>query len=61
MDLLKVRNIEFDGIDQKDYPDYCGAYIISAEYDGKGMTDEQIEELSDDSNFFHEALMDYLF
>ena len=30
IDLGKINNIEFDGIDNKDYPDYCDSYISSA-------------------------------
>ena len=61
MDLSKVVVLEFDGIDTKDHPDYCDAYIVSAEYDGVEMTEEQIEKLNDDSEFVYERLMDYLF
>jgi len=60
LDYKKIGNIEFDGIDHKDYPDYCDAYIVSAEYDGEQMTEEQIEELNDDRDFVYESLMDYL-
>jgi hypothetical protein len=30
IDLAKINNIEFAGIDNKDYPDYCDSYISSA-------------------------------
>ena len=29
-----IDNIELDGIDTNDYPDFCDAYIVSADYDG---------------------------
>jgi hypothetical protein len=61
MELSKVSNIEFDGIDHSDYPDFCDAFIISADYDGVEMTDEQLEELNDDRDFVYEQLMSYLF
>ena len=35
LDYKKIRNIEFNGINHQDCPDYCDAYIVSAEYDGK--------------------------
>lgn len=60
LEYKKISNIEFDGIDYSDYPDFCDAYIVSAEYDGEQMTDEQIEELNDDSDFVYESLMNYL-
>jgi hypothetical protein len=58
LDLSKIDNIVFDGIDHKDAPDYADAFILSADYDGVEMTEEQIESL--DSGFVYEKLMDYL-
>jgi len=60
LDLTKIDNIEFDGIDHNDYPDYCDAYITSADYDGIPMSDEQLDELNENSDFVYEKLMDYL-
>jgi hypothetical protein len=57
LDYKKVGNIEFDGIDHKDYPDYCNAYILSAEYNGEQMTEQQIEELNEDVDFVYEKLL----
>jgi hypothetical protein len=60
MDYAKITNIEFDGIDHSDYPDYSDAYIVSADYDGVEMTDLQIEEINEDRDFVYEKLMDNL-
>jgi hypothetical protein len=60
LDYNKIDNIEFDGIDHNDYPDYCDAYITSADYDGIPMSDEQLDELNENSDFVYEKLMDYL-
>jgi hypothetical protein len=56
-----IDNIEFDGIDHNDYPDYCDAYIISADHDGREMTEDEIEELNDDSGFVYDKLMNFLY
>jgi hypothetical protein len=61
LDYKLINNIQFDGIAHKDAPDYCDAYIVSAEYDGEEMTDEQIELLNDDRKYVYEKLMDYLY
>ena len=61
LDYKKISNIEFSGIYHNDAPDYCDAYIVSAEYDGEEMTETQIEELNDDRDFVYEKLMDYLY
>jgi hypothetical protein len=55
-----IDNIEFDGIDYDDYPDYCDAYITSADYDGREMTENELEELNNDLDFVYESLMSYL-
>jgi hypothetical protein len=54
-----ISNIEFKGINHRDYPDYCDAYIVSAEYDGKQMTQEQIEMIEGD--FVYEKLIEQIF
>lgn len=61
MDYKKITNIKIDGIDHKDYPDYCDAYIASADYDGIPMTEEQIEEINEDGDFVHQAVINYLY
>jgi hypothetical protein len=60
LDLTKVDNISFDGIDHRDYPDYCDAFIESADYNGEPMTEEQLEELNDNRYFVYEKVWDYL-
>lgn len=43
-DLSKISNVVIADIDPKDYPDFCDAYIESADYDGKEMTEEELDE-----------------
>lgn len=52
----KIDNIEIDGVDTSDYPDFSDAYIAYAEYDGKPMTESQLDEINLDSNFVHEEV-----
>lgn len=60
MDYKKIDNIVIDGIDTKDYPDFCDAYISSADYDGVPMTDKQLDELNEDGDYVYGHIMDYL-
>ena len=60
IDYKKVEVIEIDGINHGDYPDYVDAYITEAEYDGKPMTDEMIDEINDNDQFRYEAVWDYI-
>ena len=57
MEYKKIDNIEIDGINTKDYPDFCDAYISSADYDGVPMTDKQLDEINEDGDFQHECIM----
>ena len=56
-----IDNIEVDGIDTNDYPDFCDAFISSADYNGKPMTDEQLEALNQDYSFEHDCVYNQLF
>jgi hypothetical protein len=61
MELDKINNIELGGIDPGDYPDFCDAYIVSAEIDGVELTDSEIEELNCNSEFVYDCVLNYLF
>ncbi len=61
LDLTLVEDIEFDGIDHNDCPDFSDAYICSATYKGEAMTQEQLELLSEDGDFVYQELMNNLY
>jgi hypothetical protein len=46
IDINKIDNLEVDGIDTRDYPDFVDAFISYAEIDGEPLTDEQLDELT---------------
>ena len=56
-----IDNIEVDGIDTNDYPEFVDAYIVSADYDGEPMTELMIEELNEDYDFVYDSVINYLF
>ena len=61
LDYSKIDNVEVDGVDYFDYPDFCDAYIASADYDGREMTDEELDVLNDDSDFVYSAVENHLY
>lgn len=61
MDYKLIDNIEVDGIDTTDYPDFCDAFISYAEYDGREMTDEELDELNENSDFVYSAVESHLY
>jgi hypothetical protein len=57
VDIQKVCDVEIDGIDHRDAPDYCDAYIAAAwldEGDGKfrPLTDDELDWLNDTQRDF---------
>jgi len=60
LDLNKVSNVVVEGIDYDDYPDFSDAYISEADYDGIPMTEEQLEELNENSEFVHESVFEQI-
>ena len=58
---LEVTDVEVDGVDMKDYPDFVDAYIDSAKFvsSGKELTDVELEKLQEEnSELFYEDVMD---
>jgi hypothetical protein len=42
------QNIEVEGVDYKDHPDYCDAYVSYAEHlDGTPLTGDELEALNE--------------
>lgn len=61
MDYKLISNVEVAGIDTKDYPDFCDAYIISADYNGEEMSDEMLDQLNQDGDFVRDSVDSYLY
>tara|TARA_R110002167_G_scaffold284737_2_gene489845 strand:+ start:1303 stop:1488 length:186 start_codon:yes stop_codon:yes gene_type:complete len=61
MDYSKIDNIEIDGINHKDAPDYCDAFISSADYNGEPMTDAQLDEINENGEFVHDCVYNHLY
>jgi len=61
MDYKKITNVVLDGINLEDYPDFCDAFIVSADYDGEPMTDDQIDKLNEDSDLVYTKIEEFLF
>jgi hypothetical protein len=61
LDYNKISNVFVGGIDMEDYGDFCDAYIESADYDGREMTDDELEVLNEDSQFVNESVFSQLY
>jgi hypothetical protein len=49
IDIRDVYDIEIDGVDTRDYPDFCDAYFAAARWiaTDKELTDDELDELGD--------------
>ena len=62
IDISKIDNVQLDGIDTNDYPDFVDAYIVSADYDGNKMSDDMIDYINENlSEFVYECVLNELF
>jgi hypothetical protein len=61
LDYKKISDVVVTDIDFEDYPDFCDAYVISAMYKGKPMTDLELDELNQDGEFVNEAVFKQLY
>jgi len=61
LDNLEVTDVEIDGLDMKDYPDFVDAYIESAKFvsSGKELNDEELIKLQEENpELFYDDVMD---
>ena len=48
MRIEEIDSLEIDGVDTKDYPDFCDAFFSYGEFNGRELTDDELDQLSDD-------------
>jgi len=61
LDYDQIKDIQVDGINFRDAPDFCDAYICSATYKGRDMTDEELDVLNEDSSFVYECIINKIY
>jgi len=59
--LKDICDIEWEDVHLNDHPDYCDAFISFATYEGRDMTEDELDWLMDEhSDWCHENLMESL-
>jgi hypothetical protein len=62
LNLSKIENMEFEGVDTSDYPDFVDAFLVSADIDGRELTEEEVDYLNDEHyEFVNESVFDSIF
>ena len=61
INIKDVEDIEIEGVDYKDYPKFCDAFITSADYNGKPLTDKELDKVNDDTDFVHSCVLYWIY
>lgn len=57
MNIETLNNVQVEGVDMADYPDFVDAYISYAEdANGNELSDEQLEQLTEENQEFVQEL-----
>jgi argininosuccinate lyase len=59
--LNLLENVELNGIDFKDAPDFVDAFVSYAELDGKALTDKELDEVNSYSDFVAELVIAHIY
>lgn len=55
---IKKESIEIEDVNMNDYPDFCDAYIVSAEYeDGTKLTNDEVDQFFDENYYLTNELI----
>jgi len=61
-DLLKIEDIEIDGIDHSDYPDYCDAFIVSGRYEGRDLSEDELDFINNScQDFVYKVVLEKIY
>ena len=60
--MVDLDSLVVDGIDHRDYPDFCDAYFSGGCYlDGTPLPDDVLEALSEDTGLVQQAIHEFLY
>lgn len=60
VDFSKIDNIEFGDLNHSDYPDFVDAFIAYCDIDGVPATEDELDEINQDSEFVWTNVMEHL-
>lgn len=61
LDYSQIEDVELDGIDGRDAPDFSDAYISSATYKGREMTEDELNVLNANSEYVYQKVIDWIY
>ena len=57
IDTTKITNVEIEDINWNDAPRFVDAFIVLADYDGVPMTEKQLDEINENTDFVHDSVI----
>jgi hypothetical protein len=61
LDVRTLIDVEIDGIDMSDYPEFCDAFVTSACFpNGKPLTESQLDKVNEDYDFVYNKTVEYV-
>ena len=65
LDYSRIDDVEVEGIDYSDSPDFCDAYVAKATYNDpehgyRQLTEGELDELNLDSDWVHEQVESWI-
>ena len=61
IDFSLISDVEIEGVDTRDYPDFCDAFIARCEYMGREATDRELDLINENSDFVYDQVINYIF
>ncbi len=61
LDYSLIADVEVEDIDMRDAPDFVDAFISSASYNGREMTDAELDVLNEDQDYVYQAVQAKLY
>ena len=60
--VVDYASLEVDGIDTRDYPDFCNAFFLSGQYtDGTDIPDDVLDDLTSDGDLLYEHILKHIY
>lgn len=61
LDYSKITDVEVVNIRHYDAPDYVDAFIESASYEGREMSEDELDLLNEDSSYIYDCVIAKLY
>ena len=47
IDIKQITHLTFEGVDPRDYPDFCDAFVVGCNIDGFPATEDELDYIND--------------